>query len=459
MIAGLSLTGGNRISCGVAEFEDMQEMWQQALDNVRKNVRALDFRAWFKPLRPIRWEHGKSKLTIQVKDAQFQAWFVEHFQKTLEKALEAVTGGPVTIEYSLLDAELFDPPAKEEEKKASPSPFLETYTFDNFVVGPGNHMAFAASKAVAKRPGKAYNPLFIYGGTGLGKTHLLHAIGQAARGRNPKVRVLYISSETYMNDLITSIRLKTREQFRVKYRDMCDILLVDDIQFLSGKPGTQEEFFHTFNALHAAGKQIVFTSDRFPAEIPEIEARLRSRFEWGLTADMNLPDRDTRLAILKTKAQALQMDLPEDVAIYLAEQISDNVRELESCLHNLLFLNHTQHLPITVRLAQDKLKAYFKSKARRVTAEVIQSAVAQKFDLTPGDIVSSCRKKSLALPRHIAMYLTRRLTRASFPEIGEKFGGRDHSSVMSGIKKIESHIKFDTSLRDLIDELELKLRR
>lgn len=434
----------------------MQETWLKVLERVRKNVRGVEFRAWFKPLKPVRWDDGV--LTLQVKDAQFQAWFVEHFESVLIRALEEETGKPIQVEYSVLDAELFDHVKAEEERKTPNVPFIESYSFENFVVGNSNHMAYAASKAVARRPGKAYNPLFLYGGTGLGKTHLLHAIGAEIRKRVPRMRVLYISSEAYMNELITSIRLKAREQFRVKYRDKCDVLLIDDVQFLSGKPGTQEEFFHTFNALHAAGKQIVFTSDRFPSEIPEVEERLKSRFEWGLTAHIDVPDLETRLMILKKKAEVLGMELSDEVANYIAVRVTDNVRELESCLHNLLFFNRAQNLPITVKLAEEKLKAHLRKQARRITIEQIRKTVAQEFDLTEDDIMSSSRKKSQALPRHIAMYLTRRLTKASYSEIGEKFGGRDHSGVISGIRNIEKKLKFDSRLQQIVEELEKKLR-
>jgi len=432
----------------------MQEAWQEVMRLARKKVRAVEYRNWLRPLKPVRWNNGT--VTVQVKNGEFQTWFVEHYEGMLRETLEEVLKKPTVIEYSIVDPELFD--HARPEVTADMKQFPAEFTFDTFIVGSCNHMAYAAGRAVAERPGKAYNPLFIYGGTGLGKTHLLYAIGHAAQVSNPRLRVLYITSETYMNDMFTYLRLKNMEQFRAKYRDACDILLVDDVQFLRG-PETQTQFFHTFNALHAANKQIVFTSDRFPEDLPNIEDRLKSRFEWGLIADINAPLLETRVAILKNKAEAMGMALPDDVALLIADQIRDNIRELESSLKTLQLASSTNGTEITVKLAQDTLKAFFRRRVRNVSCEQVQKAVAHKFGLSVAELRSKSRKKTIARPRHIGMYLCRRLTRSSYPEIGEKFGGRDHSSVMSGTRNIERLVKLDSTLRIIVEELEQKFKR
>jgi chromosomal replication initiator protein len=434
--------------------EAWQEVWQEVLRIVRLKVRAAEFRNWFKPLVPL--DLKGSRLSLRVRDGEFQSWFMEHHEPILLETLEKVLDRPVTIDYKLLDPELFD--HVREEAPARSSHFPEDFSFDQFVVGPSNHMAYAACRAVAEKPGRSYNPLFIYGGTGLGKTHLLYAVGNAARRRNPKLRVLYISSETYKNDFVAYLRLGNMDQFRTKYRDACDILLVDDIHFLKGEE-TQTQFFHTFNALHAAGKQIVFTSDRPPQELPNIEERLRSRFEWGLIADINPPELETRVAILKQKAEKMGMDFPDDVAGLVADRVRDNIRELESCLKTLHLATTTERSQVTPQMAQEYLKVYFRNRVRHTTIEQVQKAVALKSGVSVADLTSQCRKKTFARPRHVAMYLSRKLTSASFPEIGEKFGGRDHSSVMSGIRNIERLLPLDTTLRQLVEDLEQRFNR
>ena len=432
----------------------MQEAWQEVMVQARKKVRAVEFRTWLKPLRPVRFENGS--IIVQVKDGEFQSWFVEHYEEMLQETLEEVLKRPIAVEYHITEPELFDHGRKENEPFRSQFP--PEFTFDNFVVGPSNHMAYAAGRAVAERPGRAYNPLFIYGGTGLGKTHLLYAIGQAARVRNPKVRVLYITSETYMNDMYTYLRLKNMDQFRAKYRDACDILLVDDVQFLRG-PETQTQFFHTFNALHAANKQIVFTSDRFPQDLPNIEDRLKSRFEWGLIADINAPQLETRVAILKHKAEQMSLELTDELAMFIAEKVQENIRELESCLKTLQLASITVGQEISEKMAQETLKAYFNKRIKNVSIEQVQKVVATKFGLSVNDLRSKSRKKTVTRPRHIAMFLSRKLTGSSYPEIGEKFGGRDHSSVMSGTRNIEKLAKFDSTLRILVEELQQGFRQ
>jgi len=437
----------------------MQERWQEVLKTVRRRVRAVEFRNWFKPLQPVDWQEGV--VTVQVKDGEFQSWFAEKHEALLLEALERVCDKPMTVEYKVRNRELFDFKKAREEGRdvARSASLLPAYNFEGFVVGPSNHMVYAAARAAAEKPGKAYNPLFIYGGTGLGKTHVLHAIGQHALSVNPRLRVLYVSAETYFNDMMTSIRLKSMEHFRVKYRDACDMLLVDDVHFWTGKPRTQEEFFHTFNALQAAGKQIAFTSDRFPQEISGIEDRLKTRFEWGLIADITPPRLETRLEILRVKSELMGLEVPEDVIALIARRVKDNIRELESCLTTLHLVATTTGTPVTVKMAQDKLKAHFRNLRKAVTAEQIQRAVAHRFGLTERELKSRARTRNLTGPRHIAIYLCRRLTPLSFPEIGNRFGNRNHSSIMLSARKIEKELNYDTGLQHTIEDLEHKILR
>jgi chromosomal replication initiator protein len=435
----------------------MQERWQEVLGYAQGEVRAFEFRNWFKPLKPVHWHNGT--VTVQVKDAAFQEWFVERYEPVLLRSLEEVMEKPMTVEYKVVDRPLFEAQVVPAAPAPAASALGVDYIFDNFIVGPSNHMAFAAGKAVAERSGRAYNPLFIFGGTGLGKTHLLHAIGHYAHQRDPRLRVLYITAETYFHDMTTSIRTQNMEQFRVKYRDACDVLLVDDVQFLAGKPRTQEEFFHTFNALHAAGKQIAFSSDRFPQELPGLEDRLRSRFEWGLIAEIAAPELETRVAILRAKAERMGMALDDDVALLIAKQVRDNIRELESCLKTLHLVTATTGEKVTPALAQERLKSYFRSRIRRVNVDQIIRQVGHRYGVSEEEIKSRSRKKTIATPRHVAMYLARRLTVHSFPELGERFGGRDHSSVMSATRKIDKQRRIDATLQQTIDEFEQKLRR
>ncbi|MBM4353498.1 MAG: chromosomal replication initiator protein DnaA [Deltaproteobacteria bacterium] len=432
----------------------MSERFAEVLRRIRKDVRAVDYRAWFKPLQLASWEGNV--LCLQVRDREFQSWFTEHYERLLRDTAEEVAGQPVELQYRLLDPELFDYAARTTAAPVCELP--PEFSFDTFVVGPSNHMAYAAGRAVSERPGKAYNPFFIYGGTGLGKTHLLYAIGRAAQQIDSRRRVLYVTSETYINDMFASIRTNSMERFRAKYRDACDILLVDDVQFLRGE-GTQTQFFHTFNALHRDGKQIVFTSDRPPSEIPNIEERLRSRFEWGLIADINPPELETRVNILRTKADIMRLPIADEVAFYIAEQVRDNVRELESCLKILHLASDGGRFALSVRMAQEKLKVYLRNQARKIPVEQIQKAVAARFGISVDDLTSACRKQTMTRPRHVAMYLARKLSQLSFPEIGDKFGGRDHTSVMAGVRTVEKHIRIDSSLHQVVEDLEQRFKR
>ena len=325
------------------------------------------------------------------------------------------------------------------------------YTFDNYVVGPSNQFCYAACSAVGERPAMAYNPLFLYGGVGLGKTHLLHAVGIEIMRRFPGKRVTYVTSEAFMNDLIHSLRNKDTNSFRGRFRDECDVLLMDDIQFIAGKNSTQEEFFHTFNALHQAHKQIVITSDQMPQELPGLEERLRSRFAWGLIADVQPPEIETRIAIIRKKAEVESMNLDDDVAMFLATHIRSNIRELEGSLIKLKASASLFHREITIDFAKDQLRGVIQERNQHVTIDRIQKLVANFYNVKVKDIVGKRRHRVIAHPRHVAMYLSRKHTTNSFPEIGKNFGGRDHSTVMNAVKKIEGLVDGDDDV--LIGEI------
>ena len=332
------------------------------------------------------------------------------------------------------------------------------YTFDNFIKGESNQFAVATCLSAGENPGKAYNPLFIYGSTGLGKTHLLHAVGNLVLRQNPSAVVTYIASERFMNEMIYCLRFQKMWDFRQKYRN-CDVLLVDDIQFISGKKVTQEEFFHTFNTLYAAKKQIVITSDMFPKDIPDIEERLRNRFQWGLIADIQPPSVEHRIAILNSKADTLKVRLGKDVAEYIARHAKRNVRELEGALHRLHAFAALQGEEITMDLALKTFRDVMGEPPKRLTIETIQKIVAEHFKLRVADLKSKRRQQAIALPRQVAMYLDRNLTNASYPEIGERFGGKDHTTVMHNVKKIEQTLDKDLDLKANLEALERQLEQ
>jgi chromosomal replication initiator protein len=343
---------------------------------------------------------------------------------------------------------------KEDDPGDFPQGILnQKYTFDTFVIGSGNRFAHAASLAVAEAPAKAYNPLFIYGGVGLGKTHLMHAIGHYVLDHNPQAKVVYLSSEKFTNEFINSIRDNKAENFRNKYRNV-DILLIDDIQFLAGKESTQEEFFHTFNALHEESKQIIISSDRPPREIPTLEDRLRSRFEWGLITDITPPDLETRIAILRKKARAEGLDIPNEVMLYIANQIDTNIRELEGALIRVVAYSSLINKDINANLAAEALKDIIpSSKPKVITILDIQKTVGELFSIKLEDFKAKKRTKSLAFPRQIAMYLSRELTDYSLPKIGEEFGGRDHTTVIHAHEKISKLLQTDAQLQRQMKEL------
>lgn len=333
------------------------------------------------------------------------------------------------------------------------------YTFESFVVGNSNRFAHAASVAVAEGPSKAYNPLFLYGGVGLGKTHLMHAIGHYALEQNPHVSVVYVTSETFTNDLISAIGKKSMVDFRNKYRNV-DILLVDDIQFVAGKESTQEEFFHTFNALYEASRQIVISSDRPPKDIPTLEERLRSRFEWGLTADIQPPDLETRIAILRKKAIDDNLTISHEVLNYIATHVQSNIRELEGALVRVTAHCNLHNQPLNLDTVASALKDILKAPPHKpITLEGIMDVVAKHYNIKISDMTSRRRTKNITFPRQVAMYLVRNMTDRSLPEIGEAFGGRDHTTVIHAVEKIERELKLNPSLQNIVSELENIIQR
>ena len=332
------------------------------------------------------------------------------------------------------------------------------YTFDTFVIGNSNRFAHAASLAVAESPADAYNPLFLYGGVGLGKTHLMHAIGHYMLHENPSIKLVYITSENFTNELIKAIQNNRNTEFRERFRNV-DVLMVDDIQFIAGRDSTQEEFFHTFNQLHASGKQIIISSDKPPRDIPTLEERLRSRFEWGLIADIQKPDYETRIAILRKKAQVEHIDVSDDIIAFIAEKIESNIRELEGSLTRIIAYASLSGKPLTMAVAEEALRNILSIKdPKRITPDVITQAVSDFYGLSPADIKSSKRNREIALPRQIAMYLTRDMTDLSLPRIGDAFGGRDHTTVMHACDKIGQMLSSDAELKNAIVELRKTIR-
>jgi chromosomal replication initiator protein len=434
-------------------------IWDQILSRVETKVNRHSFYTWFKPTAFV--SDGGSSITVRVPNPLFKDWLTKHYSVVLAEALAEVRRSGASLVF-VAEGAVLAPALPPVELPADPQidgPVPATiaasgglnprYTFDAFIVGPSNQFAHAACRAVAEAPSRSYNPLFIYGGVGLGKTHLMHAIGHYVLNHDPTLKLTYISSERFMNEMINALRYDRILDFRERYRSV-DILLVDDIQFVSGKEGTQTEFFHTFNALYDAQKQIVLSSDHPPNEIPALEERLRSRFEWGLIADIQPPDIETRVAILKRKAEAEAVPLPDGVAMYMAGRIKSNIRELEGSLIRLIAYASLTGREISLELTQEVLKNVLDQDSKAVTIESIQRFVSDYYQLKMGDLKSRNNSKSVAMPRQIAMYLCKSLTHASLPEIGRSFGGKHHSTVIHSIKKIEELRKKDGDFNSLI---------
>lgn len=440
---------------------DCAEIWRKALELIEKQVSTPSFETWLKSTKPIKF--SDHTMVIEVPNDFAKDWLESRYYDLIKDSLQEVTNREVGLSFVLPGLGDFSVPENLANAVSSInrnigediiSTYLNPkYTFDTFVVGNSNRFAHAASLAVAESPAKSYNPLFIYGGVGLGKTHLMQAIGHYILTSAPATKVVYVSSEKFTNELINSIRDDKTVEFRNKYRNM-DILLVDDIQFLAGKERTQEEFFHTFNALYEANKQIIISSDRPPKEIPTLEDRLRSRFEWGLITDIQPPDLETRIAILRKKAKLENLQVSNDVISYIANQIHSNIRELEGALIRVMAYSSLTHNQITNELACEALKDILPApKPKLITIGLIQQIVSVYFSLKLEDFKSKRRTRSVAFPRQIAMYLSRELTDNSLPKIGEEFGGRDHTTVMHAHEKISTNLKEDTTLQLTVKQL------
>jgi chromosomal replication initiator protein len=433
-------------------------LWDQILARVETKVNRHSFYTWFKPTSFV--AEDAVAVTVRVPNAVFKDWLTKHYSGVIGEAMAEINQQALDINFvaeNSADGPAIALTVDESTVYNPPPPVLTTgpaglnprYTFDTFIVGSSNQFAHAASRAVAEAPSRSYNPLFIYGGVGLGKTHLMHAVGHYVLRHDPNMKLTYISSERFMNEMINAVRYDRVLDFRERYRSV-DVLLVDDIQFLAGKEGTQTEFFHTFNALYDSQKQIVLSSDCPPHEIPSLEERLRSRFEWGLIADIQPPDLETKIAILKKKAETESVPLPDDVAIYIAGKIKSNIRELEGSLIRLIAYASLTGAEISLRLAQEVLKNILDHEDKAVTIEIIQKFVADYYNLRLVELKSRNNSKSIAMPRQIAMYLCKALTHASLPEIGRSFGGKHHSTVIHSIRKVEDLRKKDPAFHTLI---------
>ena len=445
----------------------MHKIWQETLDRLKKEVSSQNFSTWIKPVHFV--EINKDQVNLEVPNRFIKDWLTDNYLKNIEKIMSEI--GTVNYKINLkINTNTIAAEKKTTEQVETPreisinnlqkktdsaeqfSNINPKYTFDSFVSGPSNQFAHAAAMAVANNPATTYNPLFIYGGVGLGKTHIVHAIGNEIINQNKGLKIGYYSSEKFTNELINSLRHAKMDEFRNKFRSI-DVLLIDDIQFIAGKKSTQEEFFHTFNALYESHKQIVVTSDKFPKEMPDLEERLRSRFEWGLIADIQAPDVETKQAILKMKADQNNIYLPEDVSYFLASSVSSNVRELEGYLVRIGAFASLTSTPVSLDLAKNILKDIIVEQSKEVTIENIQKVVANHYQIKTSDLKSAKRLKTLVLPRQIAMYIGRKLTSASYPEIGAKFGGKDHSTVIHAIKKIDKAMIEDIQLRSTVEKL------
>ncbi len=438
-----------------------EQAWQSVLAQLQMEMPRASFDTWVRDTRPLRFENGL--MTVGVRNAYARDWLESRLAGTVNQMLSGITASNIAVHFVVAQVQDDVSPlaetttaGAEETKQAVRERNLTLnprYTFENFVVGAGNRLAHAACLAVAEKPARAYNPLFLYGGVGLGKTHLLHAIGNAcyARGLN----VLYVSSEEFTNDMINAIRTHTTQAFRDKYRSS-DVLLVDDIQFIAGKESTQEEFFHTFNTLHGQDKQIIISSDRPPKSLVTLEERLRSRFEWGLSADIQPPDLETRLAILRYKAERTGRYVPDEILQIIARRVQSNIRELEGALNRILAFADLSGSSLTPNLVEVALADLLPQRGD-VEPQKVVDLVAKYFNLSPEKLLSPDRSREVALPRQIAMYLLREDVNISLPRIGEALGGRDHTTVMHAIKTITDKIERDDQLRRRVNNIRQQL--
>jgi chromosomal replication initiator protein len=438
-------------------------VWDNVLARIETKVNRFSYYSWFRQTSLL-GDSGNT-ITIRVADPMVVDWLTKHYAGVIGEALAEVGREGAELKFvpdgSELETADPDPPVTQAissdaipaaQSAGDVAGLSPRYSFEAFIVGASNQFAHAACRAVAEAPSRSYNPLFLYGGVGLGKTHLMHAIGHYVLTHSPGLKLTYISAERFMNEVINAIRYDRILEFRERYRGV-DVLLVDDIQFIVGKERTQTEFFHTFNALHDAQKQIVISSDQPPHQITELEERLRSRFEWGLIADIQPPDLETKIAILKRKAEAEGVPLPDDVALYIAGRIKSNIRELEGSLIRLLaYASLTGH-ELSMSLAQEVLRDVLRNDQRAVTIDGIQKFVADYYKLKLADLKSRNNSKSVAMPRQVAMYLCKSLTNASLPEIGKSFGGKHHSTVIHSVRKVEELRQSDSAFNSLINTL------
>ena len=439
---------------------ELEQIWEEALKMIEEETSPVSFATWIQPIVPC----GiiGNKIILQVKESFLKEIIEKRHLPLIRTAIKMVTKNEydimITTEEEQNAGNLHNLAAEKPAENELARNLNPKYVFDSFVVGNSNRMAHAASLAVAESPAQAYNPLFLYGNSGLGKTHLMHSIGHFILDRNPQAKVLYVTSETFTNELINSIQNNKNEEFRNKYRNI-DVLMIDDIQFISKKEGTQEEFFHTFNALYESNKQIIISSDRPPKEIKTLEDRLRSRFEWGLIADVQPPDYETRIAILKKKAERDNLTVPDDVMAYIAKNIASNIRELEGALTRIVAFATLTNQDISIALAENSLKDIFsENSATPLTPELIQQVVAEYYNIRVEDIQGSKKPKNIAFPRQVSMYLCRKLLDISLPKIGESFGGRDHTTVIYAISKIEKQLESDEGLQKTVHALEKEIK-
>jgi chromosomal replication initiator protein len=446
-------------------LENLADLWDSVLKNLEQKISKPSFDTWLKYTEAHALQ-GET-LIVAAPNEFARDWLEGHYTNLISGLLYDIIGENLDVKFIIppeTEEEMGKPPEKPSAvqeipvKESYQNMLNPKYTFDTFVIGAGNRFAHAASLAVAEAPAKAYNPLFIYGGVGLGKTHLLHAIGHYVLEHNPTAKVVYLSSEKFTNEFINSIRDNKADDFRNKYRNV-DVLLIDDIQFLAGKEQTQEEFFHTFNTLHEERKQIIISSDRPPKEIPTLEDRLRSRFEWGLITDITPPDLETRIAILRKKAKADGLDIPNEAMLYIANQIDTNIRELEGALIRVVAYSSLNNKDINADLAAEALKDIIpSSKPKMITVLDIQKAVGAEFNVKLEDFKAKKRTKSIAFPRQIAMFLARELTDLSLPKIGDEFGGRDHTTVIHAYDKISKMLETDSDLQSIIQNLKQTIK-
>ncbi len=445
-------------------------LWHQALAQIQNELPSQAYETWFQPTRAV--SSTEKSLVIEVPSPFFRDWLTSHYSPLISRALKSLAHSDVTVEYAIASAEgvpvmasagtapavSVSPapavPAWPHREASTSAPFTlnSRYTFDQFVVGPSNRFAHAAALATSESPAKVYNPLFIQGGVGLGKTHLMQAIGHRIRGKFPQAKCLYLSSEHFTNQLISAIQNRSMASFRERFRSV-DVLLVDDIQFIGGKEATQEAFFHTFNTLYDAHKQIVVSSDRSPKEMRGVEERLVSRFEWGLVTDVQPPDLETRVAIVRKKAEAQGCQVPDPVTLFVAERVTSNIRELEGALNRVIAYSVLTSRSISLSMAQEVLKGIVAENARAVTIEKIQKVVAGRFKISTSDLKSKRRSREISLPRQVAMALCRELTDASLPAIGEAFGGRDHATVLYACRKMAEEGSREGQIKELFGSL------